>query len=410
MANPTTHPAKQFALLPVITALTALGSISVSMYLPSLPSLAVALHATAASIKLSLTAFLFVFAFSQLAYGPLSDRFGRKPPIVAGLGIYLLGSLLCALAINAPALIAARMVQALGAAAGPALGRAVVRDLYAADRLTSALAVIAAAVALSPMLGPVVGGYVQTSLGWRANFYILLGAGVCLLLAVWFLLPETNQHIAPDGLKLASIRRNYATLLLDSEYVAALCCGGFLTAGNFAWTAAAPFLFVRLFHFRPEQYGNLALVVGAGYVAGTLLSGRLSRSLTPPTLVYSGMSCTVVASFALLGFLLSSARLCRGRGRNGPFHHWHGRGSADERCLCVVAASGNRRFSRWTSRLPADLHWRSGHVNRRPLQCNQLRAHTAYLLVITSLAATAAAYVALRPFHGRIVSTTVSHA
>ena len=409
MEKSTPTIAKPFALLPVITALTALGSISVSMYLPSLPSLAVSLHATPAAIKLSLSAFLLVFALSQLAYGPISDRFGRKPPILAGLLLYLLGSLLCALSINAPMLIGARMIQGLGAAAGPALGRAIVRDLYAADRLTSALAIIAAAVALSPMLGPVAGGYVQKSFGWRANFYILLAAGVFLLAAVWFLLPETNRHIAADGLKLASIRRNYATLLVDSEYVAALCCGGFLTAGNFAWTAAAPFLFARLFQFKPEQYGNLALVIGAGYVAGTLISGRLSRRLTPPTLVYMGMSCTLVAGFAMLalshlvqGYAAVVAAMVLftiGMGIVLPMS-------------AACALSLHPEIAGSAAGLLGSLQIFTGALGTLTagLFSATSFAPTGYLLAITSLAATAAAYVALRPFHGRIVPATASHA
>jgi DHA1 family bicyclomycin/chloramphenicol resistance-like MFS transporter len=397
------------SLLPVLTALTALGSISVSMYLPSLPSLVVALHATAASIKLSLSAFLMVFAFSQLAYGPLSDRFGRKPPIAAGLCIYIVGSLLCALSMNAAELVAARMIQALGAAAGPALGRAVVRDLYAADRLTSALAIIAAAVALSPMLGPVAGGYVEKSLGWRANFFILLGAGALLLAAVWFLLPETNRHLAADGLKLASIRRNYQILLVDSEYVAALLCGGLLTAGNFAWTAAAPFLFVRLFHFQPEQYGNLALVVGAGYVAGTLLSGGLSRRLTPPTLVYLGMSCTLLGSFALLVFshllqgysavVAAMVLFTAGMGIVLPMS-------------AACALSLHPEIAGSAAGLLGSLQIFTGALGTLTAGLFSAASFTptACLLVISSLAATAAAYVALRPFYGRIVPATVSHA
>jgi MFS transporter, DHA1 family, multidrug resistance protein len=409
MESSHTNAARQSALLPVLTALTALGSISVSMYLPSLPSLAVALHASTASIKLSLSTFLFVFAFAQLAYGPLSDRFGRKLPIVAGLLIYLLGSLLCALSMSAPALIGARMIQGLGAAAGPALGRAVVRDCYAADRLTAALAIIAAAVALSPMLGPVAGGYVQKNFGWRANFYILLGAGLFLLAAVLLLLPETNQHIAPNGLKLASIRRNYTILLTDREYVAALCCGGFLTAGNFAWTATAPFLFAHLFHFKPEQYGNLALVIGAGYVAGTLLSGKLSRRLTPPLLVYLGLTCTLVASFALVAL----SHLIQGY--------------ATVVAAMVLFSVGLGIVLPMSAACALSLHAEiagsaAGLLGSLQIFTGALGTLTAglfnatsfapigYLLVITSLAATVAAYVALQPFYGRIVPVTVPHA
>jgi DHA1 family bicyclomycin/chloramphenicol resistance-like MFS transporter len=286
-------------MIALLTALTALGSISVSIYLPSLPSLAVSLHTSAASVKLSLTVFLFVFALSQLAYGPLSDRYGRKPPILAGLAIYIVGSIACGAAPNIYVLIAARAIQALGAAAGPALGRAVLRDLYTGEQLTGSLATVAAAVALSPMLGPALGGYLQVAFGWRSCFVFLALAGAALFSATWRRLPESHEPKPGEGLNARIIARNYATLLSDREYVSALLCGGMLTAGNFAWTAGAPFVFKALYHFSPAQYGNVALAVGGGYVLGTLAGGRLSQHWKAPTLVYAGMALALGCGVAL---------------------------------------------------------------------------------------------------------------
>ena len=285
--------------LPLLTGLTALGSVSVSIYLPSLPELSRSLHATPSMIKLSLTAFLFVFALAQLAYGPLSDRFGRKPPIVLGLVIYVAGSLACTFAFTAPLLIGARILQALGAAVGPALGRAVLRDFYSGAQLTYSLSIIAAAVALSPMLGPVLGGYLQMALGWRSSFVFLTVCGLILVAAVLIRLPESSTHIDRQGLSPKVIFDHYRALLTDREYVAALLCGGLLTAGNFAWTAGAPFLFSATYHFTADRYGNIALFVGAGYVVGTFLSGLFSKRLVAPTVVYSGMSLTLGASILL---------------------------------------------------------------------------------------------------------------
>jgi DHA1 family bicyclomycin/chloramphenicol resistance-like MFS transporter len=287
-------------VLPLLTALTALGSMSVSIYLPSLPNLATSLHATAASVKLSLTLFLFVFALSQLIYGPLSDRFGRKPPVVAGLLIYLAGSVACATAMNASWLILARMLQGVGAGAGPALGRAILRDLYSGEKLTRSLAAVAAAVALSPMLGPVIGGYLQTAFGWRSNFVFLTGAAVALLLCTYLWLPETHAPGSTQRIQLSVIARNYSILLWDREYISALTCGGMLTAGNFAWTAAAPFIFKSQYRFGPAQYGNIALLIGSGYVAGAILSGQLSRRLAAPAVVYTGMALALSASISLI--------------------------------------------------------------------------------------------------------------
>jgi DHA1 family bicyclomycin/chloramphenicol resistance-like MFS transporter len=269
------------------------------MYLPSLPSMAASLHASAGLVKMSLTAFLLIFALLQIIYGPLSDRFGRRAPILAGLSIYVAGSLLCATATTVLILIVSHVVQELGAAAGPALGRAIARDVYNGPQLTSSLAIIAAAVALSPMLGPVAGGYLQTSFGWHATFYVLSIGGAILLLATFLLLPETNAQRNAGGLKPATIGQTYLLLLTDSEYMSSLLCGGLLTAGNFAWTAIAPFLFAIRYGLNAAQYGNVALFVGGGYLFGTFLCGRLSSRITAPVLVYAGLACALAGSVSL---------------------------------------------------------------------------------------------------------------
>ena len=272
---------------------------SVSIYLPSLPNLATSLHTSSAAAKLSLTVFLFLFALSQLAYGPLSDLYGRKPPILFGLALYIAASIACSAATDIGLLIGARALQAMGAAAGPALGRAILRDLYSGEELTSSLSTVAAAVALSPMLGPSLGGYLQVAFGWRSSFVFLSLAGVLILAAVWKWLPESRAPRPGTLFSASRVASNYSQLLFDREYVLALLCGGLLTAGSFAWTAGAPFVFTSLYHFSPAEYGNVALGIGGGYVIGTLASARLSKLWPAPTVVYLGMAFVVAASLAL---------------------------------------------------------------------------------------------------------------
>ncbi len=400
---------QQGLILPVLTGLTALGSISVSMYLPSLPKLAIDLAAPTSEIKLSLTGFLFMFAVSQTAYGPVSERFGRKPPILGGLMLYLVGSALCAVSIHARMLIAARIIQGLGAGAGPALGRAVVRDLYSGNRLTSSLATIAAAVALSPMLGPVAGGYLQTWFGWRSSFYVLFLLGFLLFLAAWRILPETKSQLSTDALRFCSILHGYSRLLGDSEYVSSLLCGGLLTAGNFAWTAAAPFLFARKFGFSPAQYGNTALVVGAGYVCGTFLSGRLSSRFLAPTIVYTGTALTILSSLVL--FSLAQTRDGFVAILAGMFMFTFGMGIVIP-MSAACALSLHPEIAGFAAGLLGTLQIFTGALGTFAagfFPAAKL-SPIALLLLFSSIAATICAYIALKPFRNRVVSAAVAHA
>jgi DHA1 family bicyclomycin/chloramphenicol resistance-like MFS transporter len=293
-APPVAVPA---GLTAILTGLVALGSISVSIYLPALPEIGKDLSAGQSAGAATLTVFLLTFALGQLLYGPVADRIGRRAPLLAGIGIYAAGSLACALAPTLPLLIAARFLQALGASAGPALGRAVMRDLFEGRRLTSAMAMVTAAVALSPMLGPAIGGVVAEEFGWRAIFFALMGVALIIGFLAAVLLPETRpRQTGPTANALSA----YRSLLADQEFRSSVLCAGLLTAGNFAWNASAPFLFAELFAVTPEAYGDDALIVGAGYVAGTLLAGVIGRFLSPETLVYAGLSlCTLGAVIAV---------------------------------------------------------------------------------------------------------------
>jgi DHA1 family bicyclomycin/chloramphenicol resistance-like MFS transporter len=347
---------------------------------------------------------LFVFALSQLAYGPLSDRFGRKPPIMIGLLIYLVGSLGCAFAWTAPLLIGARIVQALGAAAGPALGRAVLRDFYSGIKLTSSLSTIGAAVALSPMLGPVLGGYLQVAFGWRTSFFFLSVCGALLVAGVFFRLPESSAHIDKQVLSAGVILDHYRSLLTDREYVSALLCGGLLTAGNFAWTAGAPFLFASTYHFTADRYGNIALIIGAGYVLGTFVSGFLSRRLLAPTVVYSGMLLAVAASIAL-------SWLARGESSYVPivvtmFIFTMGMGVVIP-LSAACALSRHPEIAGAAAGLLGALQILTGALGTVAISSVTSVSVTpiANILIVTVIVASVAAYVSLLSFRRQTVST-----
>jgi MFS transporter, DHA1 family, multidrug resistance protein len=296
------------AVTALLTALVAIGSFSTSIYVPSMPALAVEFGATPEQVKLTLTLFLLAFALGQLVYGPLSDRIGRRGLLLAGLGLYLAGSLACALAPSIGTMIAARFLQAAGACAGAVLGRAVVRDVHGRAGTARVFAWIGAATALSPAIAPTLGGHLHVWFGWRANFVLLAALGAALLLGVRLLLPETNRRRDPQATGLGRMAANYRLLLADRRFLGYLLCGSLPYAGLYAYIAVTPFLFIGRLGLSPEVYGTLTLFTTGSYLAGSLAAARLGPRLGVDGLVLAGVAVALAGAAvmaALAAFVLS---------------------------------------------------------------------------------------------------------
>ncbi|HEY0303073.1 MAG TPA: MFS transporter, partial [Rhizomicrobium sp.] len=178
-----------FALTGLLAALTAIGPLSTDMYLPSLPDIARSLTASTAQVQLTLSAYLIGFAVGQIFYGPVSDRFGRKPVLLAALGLYAAATLICALSPSIDILIAARALQALGGSGCIMVARAIVRDLYSGARAGRELSVMGSVMAMAPVIAPMIGGVLQTAFGWRSVFVALMLVGIGGAATIWLLLP-----------------------------------------------------------------------------------------------------------------------------------------------------------------------------------------------------------------------------
>jgi MFS transporter, DHA1 family, multidrug resistance protein len=283
-----TKPPPSFALAALITTLVALGPLSTDLYLPALPTLARVFATDAGQVQLTLSAFLAGFALAQLAYGPLSDRFGRRPVMLGGLALYLIGTLWCILAASIDALIAARVLQAVGACAGPVLGRAVVRDVWGPLDSARVLAYVSGAMAMAPLIGPTLGGNLTVHFGWQANFVALALISGLQTLAVWWWLKETNHQPDATATRPRQILRNFQRLLADRAYVGYVLSLAFSYSALFAFISGSPFLLIGGYGLTPQAFGLCFGVVVAGYIAGATLSGRLVSRYGADRLLMAG--------------------------------------------------------------------------------------------------------------------------
>jgi DHA1 family bicyclomycin/chloramphenicol resistance-like MFS transporter len=263
-----------FALTLLLALLTGIGPLSVDMYLASLPDIGRLLEAPTAQVQLTISFYLIGYAVAQVFYGPLSDRHGRRPVLLAAITVYLAATLACALAPTIETLIAARFFQALGGSGTIVLARAVVRDMYDGVRVGRELSRMAAIMALAPLAAPLIGGVLQTAFGWRSNFVTLFAVGAVAAIMVWLLLPETLRRRAPETVSLVSILRSYRRFLGDRVFVIHLGIATCCMAGLFAWISTAAFVLQDIYGLSPLTFGLAFAVGSSGYLVGTLIAAR----------------------------------------------------------------------------------------------------------------------------------------
>jgi DHA1 family bicyclomycin/chloramphenicol resistance-like MFS transporter len=282
-------------------SVTALGPLSIDMYLPALPHLAVDFAASPSLIQASLSACILGLALGQLLVGPISDAVGRRRPLFVGLAAYALMSVLCALAPTAPALVAARLAQGLAGSAALVIATAVARDLYhgaAAARFFSLLMLV---MGLAPILAPVLGAQVLRLVTWHGIFAVLAVAGLVLLGVCHRLLPETLPPERRHGGGLRTALGAFAGVLADRQFVANAAIAGLAFAAMFAYIAGSPFVLQRIYGVSVQDF---ALVFGAnalGLIGLSQVNGRLVHRLSPSRLMAVGLGALAVGALALLG-------------------------------------------------------------------------------------------------------------
>ena len=301
----------------LLGALTALGPLSIDMYLPSFPAIAHSLAATPGSVQLTLASFFIGLAIGQAIYGPFSDRFGRKPPLYFGLVIYILATVGCIFATDINQLIALRFLQALGGCAGMVISRAVVRDRCTIQEMARAFSTLMLIMGLAPILAPILGGWVVTTMGWRAIFGIQMLFALGCLINVHFFFKESHNTEHSQALELGKVLKGYARLLGDKAFMRHTLTGSLIMGAFFGYIAGSPFIIIELFGVPAEHFGWVFGANAAGFIISSQFNARALKNHSTASLLrraiwfpaISGLSLFLLQITGLLSFPLLLAGL-----------------------------------------------------------------------------------------------------
>lgn len=283
----------------ILGALSAFGPLAIDFYLPAFPAMAHAFGTDEKHVQTTLAAYFLGLSLGQLAYGPVADRFGRRLPLLFGVGLFTVASLACAYAPNLDSLILARFVQALGGCAGMVLSRAIVSDKCDAVASAKVFSQLMLVMGLAPILAPMLGGVLVNVAGWQSIFLVLGLFSAACLLAVGLGLPESLPAHVPRQ-PLSGALRQYLSLFGDRVFVGHALTGGIAIAGMFAYIAGSPFVFIKLYGVPPEHYGWLFGTNAAGFILMAQVNARLLAKRGPAFLLARAVWLYLVAALALL--------------------------------------------------------------------------------------------------------------
>ena len=289
----------------VLGLLAAVGPFAIDMYLPALPTIAADLGATTAATQMTLTVFFVGFGLSQLAYGPITDMVGRKPPLYFGLGLFLLGSIGCGLAQSIEWLIAFRLLQGVGAASVMVVPRAVIRDLHTGVEATRLMSTVMLVFSVSPILAPLTGSALIVPFGWRAVFVAVSIVAVLALFLVAYLLPETwpkERRVRPE---IASVLSGYGYLLTHLRFLGLTFIGGLGMASFFSFLASSSFIYIEHFGLTPTEFSLAFSVNAIGFIGASQFSATLGQRFGMARVVMTAVS--IYAMFALALFAVTLA-------------------------------------------------------------------------------------------------------
>jgi DHA1 family bicyclomycin/chloramphenicol resistance-like MFS transporter len=279
-------------MLALLVVMTGIAPISLYMLVPALPVLAKSFNSSISLAQMTVSAYMVGIACSQLVMGALSDRFGRRPVLLAGISLMVAASLACVLAESLPQLIAARFFQALGGASGMVISRAIVRDLYARDQISARLSLVIAVMMIAQMLSPLTGGLLETAFGWRAIFYLITAASLATVIAIAFLLPETRRVRAAGN----GFGRDVASLFASRAFIGYLLCQVLASQIIFAFAGGGPYIVVTQMGRNSAEYGAWFATTGLAYLIGNVLCVRFAPRHSLERLIWFGLALQLAGS------------------------------------------------------------------------------------------------------------------
>jgi DHA1 family bicyclomycin/chloramphenicol resistance-like MFS transporter len=288
----TATPGPLFAL--ALASISLIGPLAVHLFMPVIPAVKAALGLSDAMAQLTFTVALFGMAFATLFYGSLSDRYGRRPVLLSGLCLFLVGSAVSAAATSVLALVLGRLVQAIGAGCGVTLGRAIAQDVYGRERLVKAIAYLTMFYTIGPMVSPIVGGILIDAFGWRSVFGFALALGSVIALGAYFAVFETRPPTT-DSRVGGNLLRDYATLFGHLRFTAFVLQSGLMTGTFLATATAASTLLKDMLHRPSSEFGLYFLLFPVGFLAGNFVTSRIGVRIANETMVLTGSVMALVA-------------------------------------------------------------------------------------------------------------------
>ncbi|WP_224407070.1 multidrug effflux MFS transporter [Afifella sp. IM 167] len=297
------QPGRRPSLISLVI-ISALSPFAINVVVPSMPALQDEFSADFGHVQLVLSLFLASVALSQIGIGPLSDRFGRRPVLLAGLCIFTLASIVAIMVSSIETLIGLRIVQAAGGCTGIVLARAIVRDLYDRRKAASVIGYVTMGLAMGPMVAPLVGGLLQQGFGWRAQFICMALLGAIVLFVAWRDVGETNHHLT-ERLDFATMRRDFARLLREPAFLVYTAVSSLSTAVFFSFLGGAAYVAETIIGLSPVSYGSWFAIIAIGYAFGNFLSGRFAERVGVRRMTLGG-SILLVAAVAVMGLLFAA--------------------------------------------------------------------------------------------------------